>query len=217
VSSLPAPRVRVRRQAECARYDTETVHAILDAAYIAHVGAVVDGAPVVIPYACARVGDELVLHGSTKAGMLSMLGNGAPVCATVTHLDGLVFGRSAFHSSMNYRSAVIHGAARTVDDRAEKLRLLDALVDHLMPGRGAQVRPHTERELEATQIVAIRIDAASAKIRTGGPKEPAEDLLPDVWGGVMPIALAFGAPQPDAVTAPGVAAPAVARPSTSSG
>jgi nitroimidazol reductase NimA-like FMN-containing flavoprotein (pyridoxamine 5'-phosphate oxidase superfamily) len=218
VSSIPAaPNVRVRRLAERARYDTVTVHAILDAAYVAHVGAIVDGAPVVIPYACARAGDELVLHGSSKAGMLSMLANGAPVCATVTHLDGLVYARSAFHSSMNYRSAVIHGVARAVTDRAEKLKLLDALVDHLMPGRRGDLRPHTEGELEATQVVAIRIDAASAKIRTGGPKDPDDDLLPGIWGGVVPMSLTFGAPERDDVTAPHVDAPAVAHPSTSSG
>ena len=111
-----APNTRVRRLAERARYDRENVHAILDAAYVAHVGVVVDGAPVVMPYACARVGDELVLHGSIKAGILSALANGAPVCATVTHVDGLVLARSAFHSSMNYRSAVVHGSARIVAD-----------------------------------------------------------------------------------------------------
>ncbi|HEY0394111.1 MAG TPA: pyridoxamine 5'-phosphate oxidase family protein [Candidatus Elarobacter sp.] len=208
MSSIPAaPNTRVRRLAERARYDADTVHAILDDAYVAHVGAIVDGAPVVMPYACARAGDELVLHGSTRAGILSLLGDGAPVCATVTHVDGLVFARSSFHSSMNYRSVVIHGTARTVTDRAEKLRLLDALVDHLMPGRRAALRAHTEGELEATQVVALRIDAVSAKVRTGGPKEPDDDLLPHVWGGVVPMAIAFGKPEADTITAAGVAPP----------
>lgn len=207
----------MRRLAERARYDAQTVYAILDEAYVAHVGIVVDGAPVVIPYACARVGDELVLHGSTRAGVLSAIATGTPVCATVTLLDGLVFARSAFHSSMNYRSAVVQGAARLVDDPREKSRMVDALVDHLMPGRRAQLREPTEGELEATQLVAIRLDHVSAKVRTGGPKDAPEDVLPHLWGGVVPMRLAFGEPEPDAITAPGVPSPALAHPSTSSG
>jgi nitroimidazol reductase NimA-like FMN-containing flavoprotein (pyridoxamine 5'-phosphate oxidase superfamily) len=203
----PSPNTRVRRLAERAHYDAATVHAILDEAYVAHVGTVVDGLPVVMPYACARVGDELVLHGSTRAGILSAVGNGTPVCATVTHLDGLVLARSAFHSSMNYRSVVLHGAARVVDDPAEKVRLLDALVDHLLPGRRAELRASTQGELDATQVVAIRIEAVSAKVRSGGPKDAPEDVRPDLWGGVIPLALAFGEPQPDASTAGGVPAP----------
>jgi nitroimidazol reductase NimA-like FMN-containing flavoprotein (pyridoxamine 5'-phosphate oxidase superfamily) len=198
---------RVGRLAERARYDEETVHAILDAAYVAHVGVVVDGVPVVMPYACARAGDELILHGSTRAGILAAIASGAPVCATVTHLDGLVLARSAFHSSMNYRSAVVQGVARIVDDPGEKSRLLDVLVDRLLPGRRAALRASTPGELEATLVVALRLDAVSAKVRSGGPKEPEDDLLPHVWGGVIPLALTFGAPEPDATTAPGVAPP----------
>ncbi|HTD37035.1 MAG TPA: pyridoxamine 5'-phosphate oxidase family protein [Candidatus Limnocylindrales bacterium] len=193
------------------------MHAILDEAYVAHVGIVVDGAPVVIPYACARVGDELVLHGSTRAGTLSAVATGVPVCATVTILDGLVFARSAFHSSMNYRSVVVQGAARVVGDPREKARFLDALVDHLMPGRRAQLREPTEGELEATQVVAIRLDAVSAKIRTGGPKDAPEDLLPAIWGGVVPMRLTFGEPERDGITDPRVPSPALAHPSTGSG
>jgi uncharacterized protein len=201
VSSAAVPNTRVTRLAERAHYDTETVHAILDAAYVAHVGVVADGAPVVMPYACARVGEQLVLHGSTKAGILSAIAGGTPVCATVTILDGLVFARSAFHSSMNYRSVVIHGRARIVTDRAEKLRLLDGLVDHLMPGRRAVMRAPTGGELEATQVVTLELDAVSAKVRTGGPKEPPEDRLPGVWGGVVPLELVQGTPEPDGVSA----------------
>ncbi len=209
-ASPSSPNTRVRRLAERARYDEETVHAILDEAYVAHVGIVVDGLPVVIPYACARVGDELVVHGSTRAGTLSAIANGAPVCATVTLLDGLVFARSAFHSSMNYRSVVVHGAARIVDDPAEKVRCLDALVDHLMPGRRAHLRDATEGELEATQVVAIRLDAVSAKVRTGGPNEPHDDQLANVWGGVVPLAIRAGKPQADAITASDAIVPQVA-------
>lgn len=210
-SGVPSPpNTRVRRLAERARYDAETVHAILDEAYVAHVGVVVDGAPVVIPYACARVGDELVLHGSTRAGTLSAVSTGVPVCATVTLLDGLVLARSAFHSSMNYRSVMIHGTARVVDERDEKIHLLDALVDHLLPGRRAALRPMSDGELDATQVVAIRMGAVSAKIRTGPPKDAPEDLLPEIWGGVIPLAPAFGEPQPDEITGAGVTVPSLA-------
>ena len=209
--SIAAPNSRVRRHAERARYDRADVDAILDAAYVAHVGVVVDGVPVVMPYACARVGDELVLHGSTKAGILSTVANGQRVCATVTHVDGLVLARSAFHSSMNYRSAVVHGTARVIADPKEKVRLLDALVDHLLPGRRAAIRAITQGELDATQVVALALDDVSAKIRTGPPTEPHEDRDAAVWGGVIPLALAPGTPQADDVTGPGVDSPNVGR------
>ncbi len=209
--STVTPNIRVRRLADRARYDRDDVDAIIDTAYVAHVGTIVDGAPVVMPYACARVGDELVLHGSTKAGILSALANGAPVCATVTHVDGLVLARSAFHSSMNYRSAVVHGNARIVDDPAEKIRLLDAVVDRLLPGRRAGIRGMTQGELDAVLVVAIALDRVSAKVRTGPPTEPQEDRDAGVWGGVIPLALTHGTPQADDVTAAGVEAPALAR------
>ena len=209
--TTPAPNTRVRRLADRARYARPDVDAILDAAYVAHVGAVVDGAPVVMPYACARVGHELVLHGSVKAGILSALANGAPVCATVTHLDGLVLARSAFHSSMNYRSAVVHGSARVVTDADEKVRLLDALVDRLLPGRRAEIRGMTQGELDATQVVALALDRVSAKVRTGPPTEPPEDRDAAVWGGVIPLALSPGTPRTDDVTAAGVEPPNVSK------
>ncbi|HEY0613398.1 MAG TPA: pyridoxamine 5'-phosphate oxidase family protein [Candidatus Elarobacter sp.] len=203
----------MRRLAERARYDAETVHGILDGAYVAHVGVVVDGAPVVIPYACARAGEELLLHGSTRAGTLSAIPSGAPVCATVTLLDGLVFARSAFHSSMNYRSVVVHGSARPITDRDEKVRMLDVLVDHLMPGRRAQIRAMSDGEIEATQVVALRLDAVSAKVRTDGPKDAPEDVTPRIWAGVVPLELRFGEPQPDEVTAPDAPMPPLVLPS----
>ena len=208
--STTAPNNRVRRLAERARYERADVDAILDAAYVAHVGVVVDGAPVVLPYACARVGDELVLHGSAKAGILTALASGAPVCATVTHVDGLVLARSAFHSSMNYRSAVVHGRARIVDDPDEKVRLLDALVDHLLPGRRAGIRGMTQGELDATRVVALALENVSAKVRTGPPAEPNDDRDPRVWAGVIPLALTHGTPVADDITAADVAPPALA-------
>jgi len=207
VSSLPVPNLRVGRLADRAHYDRDTVDAILDAAYVVHVGVVVDGAPVVIPFACARVGDELVIHGSTRAGMLSAAAAGAPICATVTLLDGLVLARSAFHSSMNYRSVVIHGVARAVDDPHEKVQLLDALFDHLLPGRREQLRAMSSGELSATAVIALALDRASAKVRTGGPNDPEPDKRHEVWGGVIPLTLTYGEPQPDGTTAIGVAPP----------
>jgi uncharacterized protein len=206
---MPAP-IRITRLAERASYERATLDAILDEAYVAHVGVVIDGAPAVIPMACARIGDELVLHGSTRAGILSMIANGTPVCATVTHLDGLVLARSAFHSSMNYRSVAVHGIARIVDDPIEKVRFLDALVDHLLPGRRAGIRAMDDGELVATHVVAIPLTRFSAKIRTGGPKDAPDDLLPHVWGGVIPLALTRGEPQADDTTSFGVAAPPLA-------
>lgn len=203
---MPAP-TKVRRLAERARYDRETVDAILDEAYVVHVGAVVDGAPVVIPFACARIGDELVLHGSNRAGTLSLIAGGVPVCATVTLVDGLVFARSAFHSSLNYRSVAVHGMARTITDPAEKRRYLDAVVDRLFPGRRALLRPTTDGEVEATHVVAIPLDVVSAKVRAGGPEEPVVDQRPGIWGGVIPLALGAGVPHVDDVTAAGVAPP----------
>ncbi len=200
-------RVRVNRLAERARYDRASLDAILDEAFIAHVGVVVDGAPVVLPYACARVGDELMLHGSTRAGALRAIAAGAPVCATVTHLDGLVVARSGFQSSMNYRTAVIHGRAREVGERAEKVRLLDAMLEHLVPGRGRQIRGMTDGELAATLVCALPLDEFSVKVRDYGVKEPEEDVDPAVWAGVIPLRLVAGAPQPDPRNAPGAPPP----------
>jgi len=205
------PNTRITRLADRASYDRETAYAILDAALIAHLAVVVDGAPVVMPYVCARAGDELVLHGSTRAGILSAIAQGAPVSVAVTHVDGLVLARSAFHSSMNYRSVVIHGRARAVDDLAEKAQLLEAIADHLTPGRRAVTRGMSDGELQATQVLAIALDTFSAKIRTGGPIEPPEDRDPNVWAGVIPLALTFGPAEADPTT-PAHLAPPERRP-----
>ncbi|BDE04830.1 hypothetical protein WPS_01060 [Vulcanimicrobium alpinum] len=194
------PNTQIVRHPERAAYDRSTVDAILDAAYIAHLGAIVDGAPVVLPYVCARIGDELVLHGSRLAGTLTVIAQGTPVCTTVTHVDGLVLARSAFHTSMNYRCAVVHERARLVDDPAEKARMLDAMFERILPGPATQVRAMTDGEREATCVIALPLDAASAKVRIGGAIEPAADGDPSVWAGVVPLALRAGTPQPDAVT-----------------
>jgi uncharacterized protein len=211
VKPINSERTRVRRLAERARYERDEIDAILDEAYVAHVAVVVDGAPVVLPYACARVGDELILHGSTRAGTLVAIAAGTPVCATITHLDGLVVAHSAFHSSMNYRAVVVHGCARAVTERIEKVSLLDAFVDRQFPNWRASFRPISDGELQATLVVALPLDAASAKVRTGGPNEPAEDERPDVWAGVVPLALVAGLPEATPRTAPHALPPRFGR------
>jgi nitroimidazol reductase NimA-like FMN-containing flavoprotein (pyridoxamine 5'-phosphate oxidase superfamily) len=173
-------------------FDRERIHAILDEALICHVGFVVDGAPVVIPTIHWREGDLLYFHGSAASRMLRSLRNGVEACVTVTLLDGLVLARSAFHHSMNYRSVVVFGTAREVTGREEKLRALDALVEHVVRGRSAEVRGPNEAELRQTLVLALPIEEASAKIRTGGPVDDEEDYALPVWAGVVPCRLTFG-------------------------
>jgi uncharacterized protein len=190
-------RTRVRRLADRGHYDAATIHAILDEALICHVGFVVDGAPVVIPTIHWREGDTLYFHGSAASRMLRSLKNGVPACVTVTLLDGLVLARSAFHHSMNYRSVVVFGTAREVSDEAEKIRALDALVEHVVRGRSADVRPANAKELRQTLVLALPLEEASAKIRTGGPVDDEEDYALPVWAGVLPLALVPGEPVVD--------------------
>jgi nitroimidazol reductase NimA-like FMN-containing flavoprotein (pyridoxamine 5'-phosphate oxidase superfamily) len=182
-------RSTVRRRAQRASYDPEQVFAILDAGLVAHVGFVHDGHPFVIPMVYARVGSELFLHGAAASRMLDAGARGAAMSACVTIIDGLVYARSAFHHSMNYRSVVVLGRAREVTDDAAKRVFLDALVERSAPGRSRQVRPPTAKELEATRVLALPIEEASAKIRTGGPIDDAEDLAVPVWTGQLPVAL----------------------------
>jgi nitroimidazol reductase NimA-like FMN-containing flavoprotein (pyridoxamine 5'-phosphate oxidase superfamily) len=183
--------------ADRARYDRELVHAVLDEAPICHLGFVVDGAPVVLPTIHARLGERLFLHGSTGARALrAAAGDGLPVCATVTLLDGLVLAKSAFHHSMNYRSVVVHGTARQVRDEDEKRRALHAIVDHIVPGRTADCRPPSRRELAATAVLALDLDEVSAKVRTGGPVDEPEDLQLPYWSGVVPVRLQKDDPVP---------------------
>jgi nitroimidazol reductase NimA-like FMN-containing flavoprotein (pyridoxamine 5'-phosphate oxidase superfamily) len=196
--SLQSPATTVRRLAARARYDRDTIHAILDEALICHVGFVVDGRPVVIPTIHTRIGDTLYFHGSAASRMLRSLRGGVDACVTVTLLDGLVLARSAFHHSMNYRSAVVLGKGREVTDPAEKRRALDALVEHVIPGRAAIVRAPNGAELKQTLVIALSLEEASAKIRTGPPIDDEADYALDVWAGVVPIALAKGEPVRDA-------------------
>jgi nitroimidazol reductase NimA-like FMN-containing flavoprotein (pyridoxamine 5'-phosphate oxidase superfamily) len=208
----PTPRTTVCRLPERATYDADTVRAILDEGIVAHVGFVHDGQPYVMPMAYGRDGDWLILHGSLASRLLRTLAAGAPVCVTVTLLDGLVIARSAFHSSMNYRSVVVLGSAQPVEDPAEKRRALDRLVEHLVPGRTAEARPMTDTEVKRTLVVRIPLREASAKVRTGPPVDDEEDYTLPVWAGVLPLVTAPGAPEPDPRLASDVGLPAsVAR------
>ncbi|MFH9012349.1 pyridoxamine 5'-phosphate oxidase family protein [Streptomyces sp. NPDC017943] len=202
------------RSAERASYDKEFVHAILDEAYVCHLGFVRDGAPVVLPTLYARVGERLYVHGSTGSRPLRAAGQadpGLPVCLTVTHVDGLVLARSAFHHSINYRSVVVHGVAYDVTDPQEKREALDALVDHVVAGRSADSRPANKKELAATAVIRLDLHEVSAKLRTGGVNDEPEDLALPHWAGVVPVRPTYGAPLPDPDLAPGTALPGYLR------
>jgi hypothetical protein len=200
----------VRRRSERGRYDRETIHAILDEGLVCCVAFVADGQPFAIPTAYARVGETLYLHGSPASRMLQGLAEGIPVCATVTLLDGIVLARSAFHHSMNYRSVVVLGRARAVQDAGERLLALRALVEHVAPGRFGDARGPSARELAQTSVLALPIAEASAKVRSGPPLDAEEDLVLPHWAGVIPLRLAAGDPVADPGLPSGVEAPAYA-------
>jgi hypothetical protein len=191
------PRTTVARQRDRGRYDRELINAIIDEALICHVGFSVDGQPYVIPTTHARIEDRLYIHGSVGSRMLKNMKAGVPVCVTVTLLDGLVLARSAFHHSMNYRSAVILGVAREVMDEQEKRLAFDALVNHVVPGRSADVRAADAQELKATSVLCLVIEEASAKVRRGPPIDAEEDYALDCWAGVLPMQLVPGHPVDD--------------------
>ena len=200
-------KTKIKRLPDRAEYDRETIHGILDEALICHVGFVMDGQPYVIPTIHARVGDTLYLHGSAASRMLRTLGKGANACVTVTLLDGLVLARSAFHHSMNYRSVVILGPLEEVIDPDERNKVLDAIVEHIIPGRLAEARRPNRKELKATIVVKIQISEASAKIRTGPPGDDDEDYDLPVWAGVIPLSLQPGKPIPDPLLKEGIDMP----------
>lgn len=206
----PTDRTVPTRSADRASYDKELVHAILDEGYVCHLGFVRDGAPVVLPTLYGRVGDRLYVHGSTGSRPLRMTGKADPglaVCLTVTHVDALILARSAFHHSINYRSVVVHGIAHDVTDPDEKRAALDALVDHVVPGRAADSRPADKKELAATAVISLDLNEVSAKLRTGGVNDEPEDLALPHWAGVVPLRKGYEAPVPDADLAPGTALP----------
>jgi nitroimidazol reductase NimA-like FMN-containing flavoprotein (pyridoxamine 5'-phosphate oxidase superfamily) len=204
-SSIPVTeRTRLRRYPVRGVFDRDAVYRILDEGFICHVAFVVDGQPYAIPTAYARMGDAIYLHGSTASRMLRSLGEGLDVCATVTLVDGLVLARSAFHHSMNYRSVVVLGRARLVGDAKEKAEALRAFTNHIVTGRWDELRPVTEQELAATSVLALPIEEASAKVRTGPPKDDADDLAWPVWAGVVPLTLDYGPAVPDDYVRPDV-------------
>jgi uncharacterized protein len=198
IAEPTSERVRLRRKRERGSYEREVIDAILDEALIAHLGiADEDGQPFVIPTLHARSGDVVYCHGSTASRTLRTLGAGMPACLTVSLLDGLVLARSAIHHSANYRSAMLLGDAVTIERPDEKLTALEAIVEHVVPGRWRDVRPPTENELKATAILAIPIEQASAKIRASGPLDDEQDYALASWAGVIPLVNIAGTPEPD--------------------
>jgi hypothetical protein len=190
------PNTTIRRKPERGRYDRTTVDAILDEAFVAHVGIAVDGQPFVIPMACGRDGDRLVLHGSVASRLLRALDNGLPVCVTVTLIDGLVLAHSQRNHSINYRCVVVLGTATRLRGDAAKAALA-RIVDLIVPGRVDEARPATDEELRDTMVLTVPIEEASAKVRSGPPAPPSDaDRAVPRWAGVLPVALVPGVPIP---------------------
>jgi uncharacterized protein len=190
------PRTTLHRLRERGRTERSDLDAVLAAGLVCHLGVVIDGFPVVLPTGYGRIGDTLYLHGSSGNRSL-LMAPGQQVCVTITLLDGLVCARAVFHHSMNYRSAVIFGQARLVTEAEEKLAALRAVTDHLVPDRWAHAREPTRKELAATAVLALPLDEASVKVRSGGPKDDEEDYDSGIWAGVLPAALTFGQAEPD--------------------
>jgi hypothetical protein len=188
---------RLRRLPDRGSKDFALACAIIDDARIGHVGFALDGQPYVVPMAVARDGRNLLLHGSVASRLIKNLAGGLPCCVTVTHLDGLVLARSAFNSSMNYRSVMVFGTAKLLETREAKLKALEHLINRLYPGRWAALRAPHEKEIKATSVIAMPIAEASAKIRSGPPLDYDADMGEPVWAGVIPLALTPGAPMAD--------------------
>lgn len=206
-NSMKTHRTKIKRLPARGAYDRETIYSILDAGFICHVGFVVEGLPYVIPTGYARIDDHVYIHGSSASRMLRSLAGGVDVCLTVTLLDGLVLARSAFHHSMNYRSVVVLGKAELVDDVDEKNMALEAFTEHIIPGRWPEIRWPNELELKATSVLKLAIDEASAKIRTGDPKDDEEDYEMEVWAGVLPLRTVAGEPILDSRARPEIIVP----------
>jgi uncharacterized protein len=216
----PTSRTKVRRLPKRGSYDKAVVHAILDEGFICHVGFAVDSQPYVIPTVYARSGDTIYLHGSAVSRMLRTLTQGAAVCITVTLLDGLVLARSAFHHSLNYRSVVMIGSARLVDDKEEKMRALQLITDHVVPGRWDQVRWPNALEFRQTSVLALPLAEVSAKVRSGPPVDDDVDYALPIWAGVVPVCTRLGTPKDDGRVppeAPAIDVARIARPATPAG
>ena len=209
--STRTQRTRVRRLPDRGKYDAETVYAILDEGLVCHVGFLIEGQPFVIPTLYARVGDELYIHGSAASRMLRTLSDGVQVCVTVTLVDGLVLARSIFNHSMNYRSVVILGRARLIEDREEKLAALEAFSEQIVPGRWKDVRQPTENELKQTKVLGVPLDEVSAKVRTGEPHDDEPDYALPIWAGILPLPMVPGDPIADSRCLPNLEIPVYLR------
>jgi len=207
----PTERTQVRRLPKRGAYDRETIYPILDEAFLCHVGFVVDGQPYVIPTGYGRDGDTLYMHGSAASRMLRTLAAGVQVCVTITLLDGLVLARSAFHHSMNYRSVVILGTARLVEDTQGKGKALQAFTEHVLRGRWRDVRKPSDQELRATTVLSLPLEEVSAKIRSGPPIDDDGDYQLPVWAGVLPLRLKPSEPVTDPRGLPEVHLPEYVR------
>lgn len=205
-AKAPSDRTRARRMHEKAAYDRPTIDAILDAMPVAHVGYVKDGAPVVIPTLQWRIGDQIYWHGSS-ASRTQRSASDAQVCVTVTLTDAMVLARSGLEHSVNFRSVMVFGTARALTDPAEKAEALRVMMEQMFPGRWDQLRPMTAQELKATAIQTLPLTEASAKIGTGMPTDPPEDLVTPVWAGILPIQLTMGQPIADPSLAPEITVP----------
>ena len=212
MSSFPVTsQNRVRRLPKRGHYDRQSVYAIIDEALVCHVAFVGDGVPTVIPTLHARRGDELLLHGARTSRMLQHVSAGNPISVAITLLDGIVLARSVFHHSMNYRSVVLHGTGRPVESNEEKLAALEAFAEHIARGRWADARQPSRKELKATSVVAMPIEVAAAKIRTGPPLDDDEDYALPIWAGVLPLTMRAGTAIPDPRLDNGVAVPRYVR------
>jgi len=200
-------RNRIKRLPKRGQYDRETIYRILDEALICHIGFVKDGQPFVIPINFARIGDTIVMHGAKASRLLKHIQAGHPVCVEATIVDGLVLARSVFHHSVNYRSAVVFGKGRLVEDKQEKLAALRAITEHLIPGRWQEARLPNRKELNATSVVSIGIEDASAKIRVGPPADDEEDYALPVWAGLLPLHQSPLAPVQDEAQSKGISLP----------
>jgi nitroimidazol reductase NimA-like FMN-containing flavoprotein (pyridoxamine 5'-phosphate oxidase superfamily) len=210
-SSAPTARTRVVREPQRAVYDRDAVYQILDEGFICHVGFAIEGQPYVIPTSYARKNDLLYVHGSAASRMLRHADSGIPVCVTVTLLDGLVLARSIFNHSMNYRSVVVVGTAISIEDRAEKLAALQALSEHILPGRWKDSRQPNEQELKATSVLQLPIEEFSAKVRQGPVIDDEEDYSFPTWAGIIPLSMISHPPVNDSRLLEGIAQPAYAR------
>jgi uncharacterized protein len=198
MSQIPqTERTTLKRLPKRGSFDREVINAILDEGFVCHAGFIADEKPVVIPTGYARVGENLIIHGSQASRMLRALGKGIDMCITVTLIDGLVLARSAFHHSMNYRSVVVFGRAQVIDNREEKLAALRALSEHMIRGRWDYVREPNEPELQQTTVLSVPLHEASAKIRTGQPVDDDEDYDLPIWAGILPLRISTDAPVAD--------------------